>query len=290
MYKYTKTNRCFNIKTAQSPSYDFIIMGASHAMALSYEDMNEQLEKMTGKSVFNLATLGGGLLPNKLILDYYFMNHQAKNLLYFIDSGMFYTPYFNEDRLKDIVYYQLAPFDLALAKLVLSYTFNGILKVSTTVDYLFGFSKINNQDRFKPDINELELRFQKTFFPTTNQIKTRISSFIQDSYDEKAFNKYMDIFKQQLNDWRSKNIIVIIAKTPVPKKFYDMLSNEAGFDAKLKAVLAEKQVPFYDFSLTIPEYDYYFDTDHLNRKGVEIFFKDSLVKVMKVREELRRKF
>ncbi len=280
VYKYTKTNRFFNIKNAKSSIYNYIIMGASHAMDLSYEDMNEQLEKMTGKMIFNLATLGGGLLPNKLILDYYFMNHKAKNLLYVIDSGMFYTPYFNEDRLKDVVYYQRAPFDLALAKLLLSYTFKGILNVGTTADYITGFSKINNQDRFKPDINELELRFQKTFFPTTKQIKTRIASLSQDAFNEKAFNKYMTIFKQQLDDWKSKDINVIIIKAPLPEKFYDLLPNEKAFDAKLKEVLAERQVPFYDFSLTIPEYDYYFDTDHLNRKGVEIFFKESLVKVM----------
>ncbi|MGO4910587.1 hypothetical protein ACEN2J_20060 [Pseudorhodobacter sp. W20_MBD10_FR17] len=46
------------------------------------------------------------------------------------------------------------------------------------------------------------------------------------------------------------------------------------------AVLADHNVAFYDFSRAIPESRYYFDTDHLNRAGVQRFLDEALATVL----------
>ena len=59
---------------------------------------------------------------------------------------------------------------------------------------------------------------------------------------------------------------------PVPGRFHSQLPNEAAFDATLRRLLTGQQVPFHDFSLTMDEPRFYFDTDHLNRAGLTTFY------------------
>jgi hypothetical protein len=148
------------------------------------------------------------------------------------------------------------------------------------VDYLTGFSKVNNQDRYKRDISELELRFRKRYNPTVEEIQKRIKIVAQGALDDKAFYHYLPRFIDQIEELKSKGVYIIVAKPPLPKRFYDALPNEQIFDSRIKEVLAQKQVPFYDFSLAIPDYKYYFDTDHLNRTGVQLFFNNYLKEVL----------
>ena len=53
-YRYAKRNRFHAVMTAPHAQYDHVILGASHAAAFDYEDMNAQLEGMTNKKILNL--------------------------------------------------------------------------------------------------------------------------------------------------------------------------------------------------------------------------------------------
>ncbi len=139
VYKNTQLNRFFKIKTAQATTYDYAILGASHALVMDLEDMNSRLEKMTGAKIMNLGEMGGGPAISRVLLDYFLARHETRAVVYFVDSFSFYSQDWNETRLKDVALYQRAPFDPALVKVLLQ---NPATRW-VGLDYLFGFSKNN---------------------------------------------------------------------------------------------------------------------------------------------------
>ena len=159
VYRYARTNRFFQINTSKVMTYDYVILGASHPMPFDYQDMNARLEEMTGLRIINLATPGNGIVPNRFVLEYFLEKHKASSVLYCLDSFIFYSRAWNEDRFQDVKLFQRAPFDPILAKMLLCYTYREGIAYSVFLDYASGFSKINNRDRFKPDIREDEAKF-----------------------------------------------------------------------------------------------------------------------------------
>ena len=47
VYQYAQRNRFYQVKTASSATYDYVILGASHAATFDFEDMNARSEEMT---------------------------------------------------------------------------------------------------------------------------------------------------------------------------------------------------------------------------------------------------
>ena len=194
VYKYAKRNRFYTVRMARQPGYDYVILGASHALPLDFEDVNVRLQETTGARIINLSTPGGGLVPNRLLLEYLLTRHKAKSVIYILDSFFFYSREWNEDRLKDVRLFRRAPFDPDLAKLLVAYSFRGAIGPGTALDYISGFSKINNADRFKPDLSEDELtRFRRVHKPTSRDIK-RVEYLYPPKIDEQVFNKYLSMF------------------------------------------------------------------------------------------------
>ena len=134
------------IRTAPQADYDRVILGASHAAVFDFDDMNGRLEQMTGARILNLSVVGGGVVVNRLLLDYFLVRHRTEAIVYVVDSFAFYSSEWNEERLEDARLFQRAPFDPALARLLAG---SGAPPM-VALDYVSGFSKINNPDRFAP--------------------------------------------------------------------------------------------------------------------------------------------
>ena len=65
----------------------------------------------------------------------------------------------------------------------------------------------------------------------------------------------------------------------------EAISHEAAFDAAIGEVLGAKQVLYRDFSTAVVDNQYFYDTDHLNRDGVNAFMDAGLVAAL--REHLK---
>lgn len=273
----TIRNRFFNIKTASSAQYDYVILGASHSAAMDYEDMTAQLQQMTGKKIINLSAVGSGITINRLFLDYFLAAHQTKAVVYVVDSFAFYSRQWNEDRFNDTALYNRAPFDPALASILIQ----NPATQSITLDYILGFSKINNADRFKADIGDDEAtKFNKTYRPVAQIDQQRLEYLYPKEIDSTVFQHYMGEFENMLRFLQQQNIRVIVIKPPVPARFYKMLPDEAKFDETLNSMLARYKVEFHDFSLVGNDEKYFFNTDHLNKTGVLNFFNNSFKGVL----------
>ncbi len=226
------------------------LLGPSHGMPFDYRDMNERLEEITNTKIINLSTPGGGILPMRFIIEYFMESHNTKNVLYILDSFVFYSKAWNEERFNDIKIYKRTPLDPILLKMLLSYTIANEINFTAFLDYISGFSKINNQDRFKPDIRADERKFGRKYRFLKSRHKKRIDYlYPEKEVDKEVFEKYLGIFADLIKFLKSRDIGLVVLKTPMPTHIYEMIPRENEFNKKIQEVLREEEVPFYDFSL-----------------------------------------
>lgn len=281
LYRTGDTNPFFKIATSAERSYDWVILGASHAMPLDFADFNAEMERATGLRILNLATPGTGPLYNRFVLEHFLHRYRTANLLYVLDSFAFYSRIWNEDRFVDAKLLRRTPFEPALAWRLVDYSLSEGVEAIAVLDYVTAFSKINNWERFRPDIWEGEAKFDRVHRPSAAADRKRIDYLypVPDP-DPAVFARYLQEFEALIALARQEGVRVVAIKMPVPARFHRLIPNEAAFDDRISRLLAREQVPFHDFSLTMDEPRFYFDTDHLNRVGLTEFFSRHLKPIL----------
>jgi len=264
IHQYGKKNRFFMVNTAPLAAYDYAILGASHAMPFDFGDMNERLEQASGATILNLSAEGAGILLNRLLLDYFFAGHGAGAVVFFLDSFAFYSAKWNEARIDDAKLFQRAPLDIDLLRVLWRYPWARPMLPS----YASGFLKINNANRFAPDVSDAEARFPRTYRPIAQIDRQRVDYLYPATIDPVQFQHYLAAFADLIGFARQKGADVIMVKPPTPARYRDKLPKEAEFDATVRGVLETNGVPLYDLSGTVTEDRFFYDTDHLNRDGV----------------------
>ncbi len=281
MYRTGDSNPFFKIATAGDRPYDWVILGASHAMPLDFEGFNAAMERETGQRILNLAAPGAGPLYNRFVFEHFLRRHRTANLLYVLDSFAFYSPVWNEDRFADAKLLRRTPFEPALARRFLDYGMNEGVDALAVLDYVTGFSKFNNRERFRRDVWEGEAQFDHTHRPSSAADRKRIAYlYPAPDPDPEVFSRYLQVFAALIETARQEGVRVVVVKMPVPARFHSQLPNEAAFDNAISGLLAAQQAPFHDFSLTMDEPRFYFDTDHLNRAGVTEFLARDLKAIL----------
>lgn len=278
VWRHAQTNKFFLVKSAPPTRYDFVILGASHAAAMGYQDMSARLEALTEKKIVNLALVGGGVRVSRLIFDYFLTRHQTSGVVYVVDSFAFYGRTWNEERLQDTRLFLRAPFDGSLARALLA----DAATRSMGVDYLTGFSKINNQDRFAADVTpEESTRFTRAYRPVAQIDDQRLEYLYPRQIDAAVFEGYMREFEVLLRGARARGMRVLVVKPPIPERIVTRIPAEAQFDARLKELLANLSIPLHDFTHAGNDEKLFYDTDHLNRDGVLHFFQTALAPVLR---------
>lgn len=226
------------------------------------------MQDETGLKIINLASPGTGPLYNRFVLEAFLRDHTAKNVLYVADSFAFYSRVWNEDRFSDAKLLRATPFKPATAWLLLQYVQHDSVGLRALVDYVTGFSKINNRDRLQKDVWEGELQFDRVYRPSAAATKSRIAYLFPDSAREPVLSCYMEEFAKLLELAQRQNIRLVAIKMPTPGQFRALLPEESAFDAAITAASRDNGVRVHNFSAELDEPRFYFDTDHLNRAGV----------------------
>lgn len=277
--RYAHRNRFHTIKTAPRADYDHVILGASHGAVFDYRDMNGRLEAMTDSSILNLSVEGAGISVNRLILDYFLTEHRTSSVVYVLDSFAFYASDWNEDRWQDASLFQRAPWDPALARLLLARSTTR----AALLDYVVGFSKINNPDRFEADLFANERSpFERTYRPVGQIDRQRIGFLYPAGADSRTLpdNRYLRELDDLIRDVRSEGMRLVIVRPPIPARMRAMLPNEDAFDITVAAMVEAHGAELHDFSSVNNEEAFFFDSDHLNQDGVVSFFENHLAAVL----------
>lgn len=280
MYRNGHSNPLFKIVTAREPAFDWVILGASHAMPLDFADFNAQLERETGRRIVNLASPGTGPLYNRFVLEYFLRRHRAGNVLYVLDSFAFYSRLWNEDRFTDAKLLRGTPFKSAIARGLWGYSRREGVDARALLDYATGFSKINNRERFQQDIWEGEPQFERVYRSSASAIKNRIAYLYPNATAPAALSRYLAAFSTMLELAEARGVRIVVIKMPTPAQFRAQLPDETAFNEAITRLLASRAIPFHDFSAKLDDPRFYFDTDHLNRAGLTEFLSRDLKAIL----------
>jgi len=280
MVQTGRSNPLFKIATAQESTFDWVILGASHAMPLDFADFNARMERETQLKILNLAAAGAGPLYNRFVFEHFLRTHRARNLLYVVDSFAFYSRAWNEERFADAKLLRRTPLEAAIARRLCDYARHEGVDARAVLDYVSGFSKINNRERLQRDVWEGEAQFERAYRPSSTAVKKRIDYLYPDQTSTAALSRYLEKFSALIALARKEGVNVVVIKMPVPPQFYKQLPDEAGFDDALLRILSARGVRLHDFSAATSDPSQYFDTDHLNRAGLTAFFLRDLKPVL----------
>ena len=280
LYRTGRSNPFFKIATTTEERVDWIILGASHAMTLDFADFNALMERETGLRILNLASPGTGPLYNRFVLEHFLGKRRTAGVLYVLDSFGFYSRAWNEDRFADAKLLRRTPFDPAIARALLGYMRNEGVDPRALLDYVSGFSKVNNRERFERDIWEGELQFDRVYRTSATAVAKRIAYLYPRAPDRAALTRYLEEFSALVALAQQHGSRVVVVKMPMPAQFRSRLPEEAAFDHEMSRLLATHDAPLHDFSQKMNEPRFYFDTDHLNRAGLTAFINQDLKQLL----------
>jgi hypothetical protein len=284
MMRTGHANPFYKIATAREGDFDWVILGASHAMTLDFADFNAWLERDSGQRILNLAGPGTGPLYNRFVLEHALERRRARNVLYVADGFAFYSRAWNEERFADAKLLRRTPFEPAIAARLWGYARRGGVDARAVLDYVSGFSKINNRERFERDVWEGEAQFEREYRRSATALKKRVAYLYPDPVSEAALSRYLEQLAAIAALARQAGARLVVVKMPVPARFREQLPGEAAFDAALSRMLSAQQVCLADFSAMLEEPRLYFDTDHLNRTGLTEFVNVGLKAILLSRD------
>jgi hypothetical protein len=275
-YATGRSNPLFKIETATRTDYDWLILDASHAMPLDFADFNAVMERDTGLSILNLASPGSGPLYNRFVLEHFLGQHRAKHLLYVVDSFSFRSAEWNEGRFIDAKLLRRTPFTWAIARTLFNYSRQDGVSSLAVLDYVSGFSKINNRERFQRDQWEGEAQFERVYRPSPSMLKKRIDYLYPPLASPELPSRYLAKFADLVALAQAYGMDVVLMQMPLPAQFRTAMPEDPAFAAAMTRLVSERGLAFDDVSTALPEPRYYFDSDHLNRAGVTEFFEQHL--------------
>lgn len=261
-----------------------VVLGASRALPLEYQDMGVTVERHFGRPTQVLAMPGGGVVPNDLVLDHLLAKHGAESLglvLYVLDSFAFYSADWNEARLEDARLWQRAPLDVHLLGALWRATRSHDVAAEVLINHASGFWKLNDPSTwYRPDTWEDEEAFEGTYEPSEAQDRARLDYLYPEAADADAFTRYRAAFARLIERLESHGVPFVAVKPPLRDAFRDGLPGEAQFDEQMSEVLGAHEVPLYDHGSLGYGPELFFDPDHLNRSGVERWLDEELVEIV----------
>ncbi len=257
---------------ARGQTYDWVILGASHALPLDYGGVPDRLEADTGQSAIVLADTGAGPVFNRFVFDQARKDIKINNLLYIVDSFVVLSSEWNEDRITDRKLLRKTPLRASTASLMLDYVVQEGVDPRGLLDYLTCFSKLNDPARFSAQDWRGAENFDRKARPSRYAVQQRIDYLYPQDDDPEMADRYLDALERMFRTAQAEGIRVLVLKMPLTDAFRKALPDEPSFDQALKQRIAPLGIDYLDFSEVLPDASLYFDTDHLNRQGVERFY------------------
>jgi len=267
-------NAFFRIAEAPAET-DWLVLGASHVLPLGFDGTPGTIADATGQELLPLGVTGGGPFVMRLVAERYFADHAARHVLILPEAFSFLDQRWNAGRMGDADMVAKIPADRKTV-LVMARAMEAGLRWQTFAGYATGFSRINDRTRFQTDRWEAEDRFDSAPRPSDAADRARIAFLYpgppQPGASEQGFRDLAAIVELA----HARKAEVVVALPPLPERFRARMPDADGFEVRVSEFCDRLGVPFHDFSGTIPEARFYFDTDHLNRSGIARWLDEGL--------------
>jgi hypothetical protein len=269
---------------ARGEDVDWVVVGASHALPLAYGDVPGRLEADTGQTMMVLAEVGSGPLYNLFVVEQAIRDLKVRHILYIVDAFAFADAAWNEERLSDRTLLRRTPLRLSTAAILARLTAAYGADPRGLADYLTGFSKLNPPDRFPQEGWRGAQDFDRRFRPSRHSVASRAAYLYPEGPPDAAtVARYLNVLEALLDRAKAAGIEVHLVRLPIPDVMREALPDGTDFDWALKERLADRGAVFHDLGTVLGEPSLYFDTDHLNREGVDALYRDHLLAILRNR-------
>ncbi len=253
----------------QQQTYQFLVMGTSHARIFTRYDNQHIVEDILHKKFFNISQPDAGPVMEKLYLQFFLeRGNRAKTIVYFIDPHVFYSDRWNEN-------YYLLPYG-ALDLHFLTDSIKNNIGYATNLDYIKTYLSL----KWFIKNPKHDMYDDRAWKKSDAEVANRLKKLYPNDTSDIAFEKYKTIL-DQITELAKKNTMQIVFVIPTTQ-----IKNQPGMD-KLKNLLEkykkEKKINYYDFSHVVKDPHLYSDVDHLNTKGVALFTKEYLAKIAELK-------
>lgn len=244
---------------ALDETYDIAILGTSRAHALSRFEANHTfLEDSLDANVLNLALpAAGGVKPAWSLLRYALdQGVQPRVLLLCLDPFVFFSEDCNETH--KFVYTE--PFNLAFLR-VLMEDRHAWRRILIYVRHKFSLDWMLRQPAYLSRIDD-----QLASLPSTESVTLRMKSLYTEGLPAERLQRYGSYLEKILTRCEAEGITVHIFLMPT------LLGPEPGqfaFDAFLKELATRHPFAYHNETNALRDPALFYDSDHLNTKGVE---------------------
>jgi len=239
---------------------DLLVLGSSHA----YRGFDTRIFNKFGYKTFNLGSSSQTPIQSNYLLKKYFNQLKPKIIILEVNWDNFVSD--GVESTLDVIANDKN--DLSIIEMALS---QNHIKIYNTLIYGFyrdifnrniGFQQLLNtsEDIYIPG-GYVEKKNPKFYHVQRDRVCNEINR-----KQEESFNEIVSLCKSQ-------KIRLILIQAPVTKDFYHFNPNNIAFDKKMK-LLSE----YYNFndSTQFSDKSLFYDDEHLNQSGVEIFNYETL--------------
>jgi hypothetical protein len=251
---------------------DILFLGSSHA----YRGFDTRLFSKHGYKTFNLGSSAQTPIQTKVLLDRYLEQLNPRTIIYEV-----YPPTLTLDGVEsslDII----ANDRNSWSSLKMSFEINNVKTYNTL---LYGFTR----DLFGLNTSFLEpLKVNEDSYVSGGFVEKEIRYFEPTSFEKKEIDlnsEQVELFSDIVSIIGNKEIDLILVYAPIPNVNYNSYNNTDYFDS-----LMNNYSEYYNFNeiLSLNDSLHFYDADHLNQKGVELFNK-KLINILNKRQSTNNK-
>lgn len=265
---------------ARGTEADWIVLGASHALPLAYGDVPARHAATTGETMLVLAEPGAGPLYASFVARQALRDVRPRRVLYILDPFAFQSREWNAGRIEDRGLLRRTPLRGRTARLLAGMVLRDGVSPRALLDYLTAFSKLNNPRRFDREGWEGAAAFDRVARPSRHAVAGRVDYLYPDGAGLAQARPAIAAFTALLDALRAADVNVIALRLPLPADFRQALPENAALMNELRGIMTARGVTFRDLSADLDDPALYFDTDHLNRAGVDRLYEEHLRSVL----------
>lgn len=265
---------------ARGEQADWIVLGASHALPLAYGDVPQRVEAATGETMLVLAELGAGPVYARFVARQALLDVAPRRVLYVLDLFAFQARDWNQGRVEDRSLLRTTPLRGSTAAFMAGMVVEQGVDPRAMADYLTAFSKLNPPRRFETDGWQGAATFDRAARPSRHAVTSRIDYLYPEGAGMHAAGPALDAFGQLIDEMQAGGAEFVALRLPLPEHFRAALPDDTALLAEIEGIMAARGVRFHDLSEALGDPALYFDTDHLNRAGVEALWRDHLLGII----------
>ena len=253
---------------------DILFIGSSHA----YRSFDTRIFEANGINTFNLGSSAQSPIQTNILVNRYLALLKPKLVVFEVYPLTFFGD--GVESALDLIAND--KIDMATIKMALK-----LNNMRVYITLLYGlFRNIFSLDRhIEEDIHIGTDTYIKGGFVEKD---SKVYSEDDHPWPSKTweFNQsQMDVFENIVTRVKESNIDIVLVQAPFISQRYNSYSNNAEVDNYFKSLGS-----YYNFNkiINFPSHEYFFDSHHMNQKGVAIF-NNELIKILKNEKTLKNR-